>query len=207
MSTRSFILVKGKNSYSEHVIRLYKHCDGYPTENLRLIYTTFKKCLDEIEKHKGFYKKYFKPEFFAYKLIGESATIYGKGAYVDGFENDTGEYEEKFKLEHIANQFDIEWIYVVDLEQKSVNIYGGGYAGEGPQFAFKKGFVNPEKFIEQLYPKHQSKHLKKIKKFVKGIESLGFSVNKIKDKVSKAKKNKETESWKRIKNINILFCH
>ena len=192
MSTRSIILVKGQGTYYENVIRLYKHCDGYPTENLPLIYNTLETCLDMIRDYPyaSFIKK-FNPEFFAYKLIGESTTIYGKGAHVDQFENDPAEYDSEFKLEHLGNQFDLEWIYIVDVKQKSVNIYGGGYSGKVPQIAFKKGFVNPESYSKQLHDEYQSSTLNEIKKAVKNIESLGFKVNKIKDKVSKPKKTKE----------------
>lgn len=38
MSTRSIILVTGKDSYrGEKTVRLYKHSDGYPTGNLPII--------------------------------------------------------------------------------------------------------------------------------------------------------------------------
>ena len=140
------------------------------------------------------FNKNFNPEFFAYKLIGESAMIYGKGAHIDQFEDDPAEYDSEFKLEHLSNQSDLEWIYIVDVEQKSVNVYGGGYSGKEPQVAFKKGFVNPESYSKQLRDEYQSSTLNEIKKAVKNIESLGFKVNKIKDKVNKLKKIKETES-------------
>jgi len=195
MSTRSIILVKGKGRYDENIIiRLYKHSDGYPTENLPLIFNTLKTCLNIVIRKKCFYPflyKHFNPEFFAYKLMGKSVTIYGKGAHIDKFENDPGEYDSEFKLEHLGNQFDLEWIYIVDLEQKSVNVYGGGYSGKEPQIAFKRGFVDPESYSKQLYEEYQSSEIKKIKQYVKDIELLGFKVNKIKDKVSKPKKIRE----------------
>lgn len=184
MSTRSIIMVTGEHKYNgPQTCRLYKHCDGYPTGNLPVIKDALKRALDMNAEHDKKYKEDkatpVNVDQLVALIIGETASPYGGGARVDAYDsNDTGWYDSAFKPEHLGNQGDLEWIYVIDLQTKSINVYGGGYTGEVPQHAYKKGVVNPMIYAERLKEDFQDGERKETLEVMGQIAELGFEVNR-----------------------------
>jgi len=177
MSTRSIILVTGASQYSgTETYQLYKHSDGYPTGNLEIIADAIKKCAGLIKANADKWgnskeSKPWGPSMLTGAIIGEATSIYGMGAFVEET------YGEKLAPKHLGVQCDLEWIYIIDVNQKTVKIYGGGYTGNAPQAAYKKGPVNPEIHCQNLKDEYQADELKEIKELVARIEKLGFAVN------------------------------
>lgn len=179
MGTRSIILVTGKGQYSEHqTTRIYKHYDGYPTGNLDLINKAIERATKLETEYFGKYleKRQCSVDSIAGLIIGESVSIYGAQAEIE--ETFRGPIEGK----HFGNQSDLEWIYVVDLNDKTIRIYGGGYFGEGPQKAIAKGTVNPLMYADQLKEEYQAEEKKETLKLITSLEAWGFRVNPKKQK-------------------------
>ena len=198
MSTRSIILTIGNQNYSNElsIIRHYKHSDGYPSGVLPLLIETLESCEKEVKEYNDHWKnfksstpKVISNDFFSGRLIGFGSSVYGQGVNVDAYEDDKATYDGKLEYKHLGYQEDLEWIYILDLNNKTLNIYGGSYSGQGPDVAVKKGFVNPEKYIKKLKDDYQNKELELTKECVAKVEGLGFKINKIKNKFSKGVKS------------------
>lgn len=192
MSTRSIILVTGNDHYnSPKTVRLYKHCDGYPTGNLSLILEALDTTIKDLKDYNKRWAKLSEPKpmnvsHLVGKIIGASTDVHGIGANIDTYEDDAADYDETFNLKHLGNQSDLEWIYVVDVTKSTVKIYGGGYTGGSPQIAYKKGVVNLLNYIKSLKSEYQAAESKETLELVAAIEKLGFKVNPKKTKKVKA---------------------
>lgn len=186
MSTRSIIVITGPAQYSGHeTVRLYKHSDGYPSGNLPII-------VEALVNGKRLQKEYkeetrpLKVETMTGLLIGAATSIYGMGAKPEET------YMEEFKPEHLGDQSDLEWIYLLNLQNRTVEIYGGGFSGELPQRAYEKGVVDPLQYAYQLQSAYRASEIKMIESAIKQIESLGFKVNPDETKVRKMLGGKPT---------------
>lgn len=183
MSTRSIIVVTGRGNYSgDRTIRLYKHSDGYPTGNLPLIAEALTKAKEQCDaENKRFESSKPKTPIVDQVvglLIGASSDVYGMGARID--DEDEGKlaiYSEKLKPKHLGNQWDLEWIYIVDLNSNAVKIYGGGYTGQSPQHAYRKGMVDPMGYADQLKSEYQDRERQEIQSAINAIKASGFKVN------------------------------
>lgn len=180
MSTRSIIVVTSKSK----TVRVYKHSDGYPTGNLPVIAEAIQSLGASL---KGAVKKVSK------KLGIEVTPDSLAQAILKVAELDPSNLEESFDApltpKMLGGQQDLEWIYVVDVDAKTVNVYGGGYTGNGPQGAFKSGVVDPMSYTKQLYPEYQGREGKAIQEAISEIEKTGFKLNE-KTKRSPAKRKK-----------------
>jgi hypothetical protein len=116
------------------------------------------------------------PSALAGLICGEDVSMYGSGAFVEE------SYTEKFKPEHLGIQEDLEFIYVVDVNKRSVAVYGGDWTGKAPQVAHKKGMIDLMKYADKLREECQDDERKETMKLVQSIEAWGFSVNKTKRK-------------------------
>ncbi|MCP3684729.1 MAG: hypothetical protein GY861_18835 [bacterium] len=170
MSTRSIIVVKDENS----VTRLYKHCDGYPTGNLPVIQKALAKSLEQqaksLKRHKEYGSKITVDQMVGH-IIGEATSIYGMGAFIEK------KYQSEFKPIHLGNQFDLEWIYIIDIKEKTVSIYGGESTGDSPQKTYKKGVVDPFVYVERsIADEYQDEYRKETKDCLNNLRSIGFKV-------------------------------
>lgn len=209
MSTRSIIVIHGENNYKQkQTIRLYKHSDGYPTGNLPLIAEAIKKAKSQVDeanteekrRNEEFLEKH--PEYkndpnpfhrehkiipgqLAGLIVGESSDVYGMGAYVEDQSNE-------FTPEALGEQWDLEWIYVVDLDKKVVSVYGGGYTGKAPQDTYNKGTVSPELEIGNFKDEFRESRRKKLCKAIRAFSGTGFCIAEagIKPKRAKIPKTK-----------------
>lgn len=172
MSTRSIIIVTG-NDERESTTRIYKHSDGYPTANLKIINDAIERSIRIQSEYNVRFKdsRRIAAQALADLIIGESANIYGSGAYIEE------SFDCKFNKKQLGNQEDLEWIYIVDVSRKTVNIYGGHYTGKSPQIAYENGFADPRKYVKQLIVQAQTKELKSINDSMQSIEAWGFKIN------------------------------
>lgn len=138
MSTRSVILVTGRDGFgspSPVTYRLYKHSDGYPSANLPILANAISRGKEQQATSAARFKDKPKPvnsDQLVGLIVGEATSVYGMGAYVELTET------EEFKPEHLGNQSDVEYTYVIDTDKKTLGVYGG--YGKG---ALKRGPIDP----------------------------------------------------------------
>lgn len=196
MSTRSIIVITGDGKRgTAQTTRLYKHSDGYPTGNLPIIAEALAKakeqCKETNERFQIDNPRGPSVEQVTGLLIGSATDTYGMGARLDDDgDGKTAVYNEKFKPKHLGNQGDLEWVYVVNLDNNTVKVFGGGYTGDGPQSAYKKGVVDPREYATQLKEECQANELQEIETAIKAVEDAGFKLN---PKRKSRKKNKPAE--------------
>lgn len=152
MGTRSIIVLKDKNE----ALRLYKHYDGYPTGVLPL--------LDTALRITGVGARTTAEHIVNAALAGKDRVQ---------IEDQTRRFNRAF----LGDQWDLEWIYVVDIAAKTINIYGGGYTGEAPQVAYGKGPVDPAIYADSLYEQYQDAERKKTALLVADLAAAGYTVN------------------------------
>jgi hypothetical protein len=184
-------MIIGASAYGRpSVIRLYKHSDGYPTGVLDGIADAIAKGKAMVDDSNKRFESHVGTKFetklcsstLAGLLIGEFTNEYGMGANIDS-NNDNedeplAEYHETFSPFHLGKQSDLEWIYVIDLNNKTVNVYGGGYTEDSPQSAYTKGVVSPFIEVESYYEDAKAPHIEAISHAIKAIEATGFTFNK-----------------------------
>lgn len=163
MGTRSTILITGETQ----TIRLYKHYDGYPTGNLSLIEKALEKAISALGTYKVKYPEFDKSlsvELITGKIIGESTGVNGMGV----------ELEENFigplKPSHFGNHGDLEWVYVIDVEAKTINIYSGSYRGKGK-------VTDPMERVKSLHKEYQADEIQRTNELIRLIKAWGFKVN------------------------------
>jgi hypothetical protein len=176
MSTRSIIVVHGKAQYSPEVFRLYKHHDGYPTENLRIIAEAIERGNAMVEEQKKetpppLHSKTLSADTLTGLLVGAATSLYGMGAQVEF--HGSGD----LKAEHFGDQSDLEWIYVIDTDTRSVRVFGGGYSGDWPAEVVARGTVDPLNYVRRLKPEFQAETKATIRELVKRIKAARFAVN------------------------------
>ena len=171
MSTRSIIFVTNqKESY-----RLYKHSDGYPTGNLPII----KQAIEEVqqlqpEDDDRFMSRSndrYAVSCLVGKILGAATSEYGMGAYIEE------DYYDGFNSEQLGNQWDLEWIYILDPIMKTLKIYGGGYANCSPQQHLANGYADPVAYADRLIEEYQDRERQEINKLVSEIMALGYQIN------------------------------
>lgn len=158
MGTRSIVLVKQSKDSKITVKRLYKHWDGYPTENLKMIHQAllcYNGTLDDFVSH---CEKYYERDDMVEEIFETSQN-------------------EPFNPEFLGNQWDLEWIYTIDLDKKQVKVFGGGYTGKAPQIAYQNGTVDPLKYADCLIDQYQASERDDIQENIDSIKQLGYSLN------------------------------
>jgi len=179
MSTRSLIVVIGEDTYNgNRITRLYKHSDGYPTGNLPIIRDAIAKsqaeCAADALRWEGKETTEIRQGHLVGNVIGCAVSVYGMGAVIDTYESDEAQYyAPKLKREHLGNQGDLEWIYVIDIKTKSVNIFNGSQTN-----VIKNKLENPENYCKCLYEEYRADEIKETRDLIKSIQDLGYSVNK-----------------------------
>lgn len=161
MGTRSIIVVTDETKTK----RIYKHYDGYPTENLEIIFNAVEtnKTLDKIVEHLTTENKIQVEEEFSFNFNKDPKKCLGR-------------------------QGDLEWMYVIDVPNKIVNVY------KGNPNSFKEGTTNPLKYVQQLKGEYQREESKIIEKYMKAIEKIGYLINPPANSVVFIKRNlKEVE--------------
>jgi hypothetical protein len=122
----ALIVICGKNLPSENqnviTLRLYKHSEGEPAEVLPIlvkatnkanqIVTEIKNTISDADLH---------PDVLATAFIGEATAYEWQGAALE-FQK-AGHV--KTEPTYLGNQKDIEWVYIVDTDNRSIVIYAG----------------------------------------------------------------------------------
>ncbi len=181
MGTRSIIMVVGNtdefgepNQY-KGAIRLYKHCDGDPTGNLRIIADAIGRMEALVEQSFEWRKdkvRRYGVEPMAYAIVVEAMSCSRLGACI----------EETFqgapKLAHLGEQSDLEWVYVVDCNKRLVNVYStkqptdsrpaGEYSGEPREHLEAGLFDSWEVYVQE----HREEYREEIRRSVEEVRQL-----------------------------------
>ncbi len=177
MSTRGIIVYIGKGKYSTpQGFRLYQHCDSYPTGILPLLKTVIRKA-EKCVAAEDSGRRTVTPEMLAGFTVGEQTGIYGMGAHIEEAKPALHISNEDAIFELLGNQGDLEWVYVVDTDAQTINVYGGGYSNTCPEGFVKAGTVDPLVYVENLIEEYQEGEAKRIKSAIRSLKRLGWPVN------------------------------
>lgn len=176
MSTRSIIVVTGKGRCDKENYRLYKHCDGYPSGNLPVIAEALERGVSIVDEAKKDLTPSAKltPDTLTGLLVGACVTVHGMGAEIE--DHTSGECDV------LGNQGDLEWVYIIDTDTKSVNVYGGHYVSNNtPQKMVKAGTVDPLDYLDSVSDSYQDKIKQEIEEAVKAVKDTGYEINRDKE--------------------------
>lgn len=192
MSTRSIIMVTGGDatwSPAKQTIRIYKHNDGYPNDNLQHIINAINKTNEVLEKWKSFgEQRTVVPAIcFAHAFMASTLTWTGFAAEIDTEDNNPHNpglaiFDDTLKAAHYGDRGDLEWIYAVDVSAKTLKVYHYGYAL--PETHLKHGTVDPTIYAKQLKKEFQNESKAEILGLCLEIEGLGWKINPEKKKIS-----------------------
>lgn len=195
MSTRGSIIFIGPGTFGGGVegIRLYQHCDTYPTNmlpSLRKVLKATRKKAEEHHEHVAYRMKgapfnfatcVIPAELLAGVYIGETTTGFGLSAHIEHKmalkSDDLGSLHPDTLSELFGNHGDLEWVYVVNAMERNIRVFGGGYTGELPVTFFEAGTVDPESYVGNLVEEYQDKELARIKSATRSLNRAGFPVN------------------------------
>lgn len=196
MSTRGAIIFIGANNYNgtgTKSVRLYQHCDTYPTNMLPLLLDT----LREVRKKSADHWKHISyahpgkdfdwisvpihAELLAGCFIAAGTTGFGMGAELEKsvyLETDVqAEWDDETRHKVYGNHGDLEWVYVVNSIDRSIRVYGGGYTDTVPASKVAEGTVDPLSYIDNLTEDYQAGETARIKSATRSLSRIGFPVN------------------------------
>lgn len=200
MSTRSMILITGKDEYTTQTYSLYKHSDGYPTGNLPIILEAIKRAKEIVDASNKRWadcnspgdERTIQPNMLTGCVIGAATSEYGMGASIEET------YQTLFKPE-MVDHGDIEWMYLLNTDDNTLKIYGCEY---------EIGYRDPMSYVEELKDECQDDEAKETKDLLAQIKKTGFTVNPpkkpAKKPVKKTAKKKPASKPTVQKTVNIF---
>jgi hypothetical protein len=186
MSTRSIIIITGKDYTGCYTtVRLYKGRDGYPTGNLPVILEAIVKAQEQDKENKERFpsddpKCRVNVSQMMGLIIGASTNIYGCEASIDmdeGKRTTAGHqayYQEPFKITMLGQQTDLEWVYIVDVSKKNVDVYGDD---NSPADQYSKGVVHPDTEIESYKEECKVPTLQELQEIYIEFREVGWTIN------------------------------
>lgn len=153
MGTRSKIFLNSKNSNKSLV--LYKHHDGYPSDNLKMLLEAFQ-ASNDIEGMAQDCSRYYERENMVEVSDTHHELIFNKKGYV--------------------MQGDLEYIYIVDVDGRNIDVYGGGYGDEKELYALGK--FNPIQEADSYRDGFQEPTRAKIAATLTSLAEIQVTVNK-----------------------------
>lgn len=196
MGTRAVIQIVGcaempaekKGEYTS-AVRLYRHSDGNPQSCLPAIaaaITMMDRLVDKSLLWEREKVRHIAVESMAYAIVANSMSNRGLTAVIEQIEMDSP------SLQQLGDQSDLEWLYVVDCEQRLVNVYSSkqGYPDGGkklytatPTEHLEAGFFSQAEavFREEYIPEAQEIVLKEFAEGVQAVAATGWHYNEIAD--------------------------
>lgn len=171
MGTRSLLQFNSKEI--DLSITLYKHWDGYPSDTLNMLLEAVKKS-DSMES-----------------LLDQCAAYYSSETSSRTFDSmleDCGPFTD---LCMCNNQWDIEYYYYIDVDNKTVDVYGG-HGCQIPSDHFRAGRSLPSIEVDSYYPEYRPKYLQYINESLLGLAACGWIVNPYKKTDGAAPNNSAT---------------
>lgn len=118
MGTRSTLQINSKSTETTTII--YKHWDGYPSDNLRMILEAFKAADNDPDKFLEDCSRYYTGEpMKGYEKYHKIRTVEDMLEYCGPYSEDLPSSDDYWQ------HGDLEFHYVVDLDNRTVKVFGG----------------------------------------------------------------------------------
>ena len=198
MSTRTAIIFIGANNYDgtgTKAVRLYQHCDGYPTNVLPTLRNSLRAVRKKMAEHwKHISYKHPRSEFdfltvpihaetMAGCYIAEETSGFGMGARIENIEyletDILAEMDEETRTKVFGIQCDLEWVYVVNSIDRSIRVYGGGYTNTAAFETVTNPIVDPMTYLENINEDFIDRETSTIKAALRSLNRIGFPVNPV----------------------------
>jgi hypothetical protein len=196
MSTRGTIIFIGANNYNgtgTKAVRLYQHCDTYPTAMLPLLLDTLRAVRKKSADHWQHISYLHTNQDFDWTacsihaelltgcFIAAGTTGFGMAAELENSiyleSHIPGEWDHETWGKVFGNHGDLEWVYVVNAIDRSIKVYDGGYTDTIPGVSVTRGTVDPLMEIESLKESYQAQAAARIKSVTRSLSRIGFPVN------------------------------
>jgi hypothetical protein len=184
MGTRSVIFVTGNHPYGEKTMqtfRLYTQW-GCPETMLRVL----RDAARQAEKLLARYR-ILQPKAPGISAAGFAGCVLAADVGWNGLQTrigtDVGDdgrpaeavFHGTLDPKHYGEQGDLEWVYVLEVNARTLHIYHCGYGTPAEHLAH--GPVDPRVYADELLAQYQSNCRKTIALLVRSIKSLGWQVN------------------------------
>jgi hypothetical protein len=166
MSTRSCLYFFGKDFEGEdYSTRIYRHCDGYPSSNLSDLATAVEN---------GGRGASVSADRFAGVFIDATA-----GSAKPDAAGGQDEFNSILPREILSDQDDLEWVYLIDTENRSVNVYGKTFGYSGSSAAqIASGVSDPRKEAEEVLPQYVEETQRAVEGALRRLEDSGWSAQR-----------------------------
>jgi hypothetical protein len=182
MGCRADIFVTGDLPLADsrrQTVRLYAHWGGSPDHVLKDLHTAVQASGRLLAAYRELRPdaRAVTAQGFADCLRAASLTHNGFATVLDDRDgiDRPAVFPEVFDASsHCANQADLEWVYVADVNARSLRVYGGhGTAGE----LIARGEADPAGHAEGLLPQYRRRTHARIRRLVRSLGRLGWAVN------------------------------
>ena len=182
MGCRANIFVTGDLPLADsrrQTVRLYAHWGGSPDHVLKDLHTAVRASVRLLAASRELRPdaRAVTAQGFADCLRAASLTHNGFATVLDdrdGVDRPAAFAEAFDAATHCTDQADLEWVYVADVNARSLWVYGGfGTAQE----LIARGEADPAGHAEDLLPQYRRRTRARIRALVRSLRRLGWAVN------------------------------
>ncbi|HVS38474.1 MAG TPA: hypothetical protein VMS17_23145 [Gemmataceae bacterium] len=185
MGTRSITVVTGRHTQDDaqkETIRLYRHWDGSPDVMLSTIADAIAVAQNVLARWQGRWRT-LHPEVqsvtakcLADALLAASLGMHGMSMRLDDKDGTPALFRGPPTAQAFGDQCDLEWVYVLDAEARTVHVYGGyGSARK----LMKAGPADPTAYLEAIRDEYKAQVIEAIQSGLGAIRSAGWHVNPV----------------------------
>ncbi len=173
MGTRGILVFVGEAQYGGidgH--RLYQHNDSYPTDVLPKIakgIRAAKRLAAAANKLHKVRRYHPRPIILAALYSGDSVSAYG-AVLIEHSEHGMTAPDSPLIL---GRQTDLEWVYVVNTDTRTVKVFGGGYTGKPPTTFLE---VDPTCYADNITDEFVAGVREEIANVVREIRRTGWKI-------------------------------
>ncbi len=183
MGTRSIVVVTGRHAQDDQLketIRLYRHWDGSPDVMLATIAEAIAVSQGILARWQDHFRtphpevRSATARLLADAVLAASLGIHGMGMRPDDRDGTPAVFRGPPTAEAFGDQGDLEWVYVLDADARTVHVHGGyGTARE----VMQDGPTDPMTYLEGIRDEYRAGAAENVRAGLAAVRSAGWEVN------------------------------
>ncbi len=183
MGTRSIVVVTGRHAQDDKLketIRLYRHWDGSPDVMLATIGAAIAVSQGILARWQDRWRtlnsevRSVTAKCLADAVLAASLGIHGMGMRLDDRDGTAAAFRGPPTARAFGDQGDLEWVYVLDADARTVHVYGGyGTARE----VMQDGPTDPMTYLEGIRDEYRAGVAESVRAGLAAIRAAGWEVN------------------------------